>query len=122
MDEPVIAYMMNRAPQLVFAMVSAAAITMPRQEGALRGTVEETFTGSTTRGPVEVTNDVTSAAMKAAAEIVQDGNLSDMMIQRVAVQIGSAAAVAMLGQLAHAACPKRWQVHCCDWHNANSAR
>ena len=110
MDEPVIAYMMNRAPQLVFAMVSAAAITMPRQEGALRGTVEETFTGTTTRGPVEVTSDVTSAAMKAAAEIAKDGNLSDMMIQRFAVHIGMAAATAMRGQLAHAACPKIWKV------------
>lgn len=80
MDEFVIAYMFNRAPQLTFAMVSAAAITMPQHEGAPRGSVEETSTGSTTRGPVEITNEVTSAAMKAAAGITQDANLSEMMI------------------------------------------
>ena len=97
---------MNRAPQLAIAMVSAAAITMPRREGALRGSVEETFTGSATRGPVEINQDAMAAVMGVVTS-KKDASLSDMMIQQFATNIGMAAATAIFSQFAHAACPKR---------------
>ena len=85
MEEPAVAYMCNRAPQLAIAMVSAAAIKMPRSEGAPRGSLEDTFAGSTTRGPVEIVNKVTAAAMKAAAGATQDVTLSETMIKQFAL-------------------------------------
>ena len=85
-------------------MVSAAAITMPRSEGALRGSFGDTFTGSTTRGPVEIVNEVTAAAMKAATGAAQDATLSGTMIQQFALQICIWAATAVFSQFAHAVC------------------
>ena len=89
MEQPAVAYMCNRPPQLAIAMASAAAITMPRGEEARRGSLEDTFAGSTTRGPVETVNEVTVAAMTAAAGAAQGAILSETMIQHSAFQIGS---------------------------------
>ena len=99
MEEPAVRYMLNRAPQLAIAMVSAAAITMPRREGALRGSLEETFTGSNTRGPVEINQDAMAAVMGVVTS-KKDASLSDMMIQQFAINIGMAAATAIFSQFA----------------------
>ena len=73
MADPSITYVQNRAPQLLAAMVAAAAVTMPRQEGALRGSLEEMM-----KGEDKDSFTLQTEAMHAAAGVVTGaGNLED---------------------------------------------
>ena len=57
-------YISNRQGALASAMVAAAAITMPRQDGALRGTVESQVQAMSNAAEA---NTMASAALSATA-------------------------------------------------------
>ena len=106
MDEPAVGYLVHRAPQLAAAMVAAAAVTLPRQEGALRGSLEAAAVGAKP-APIALMNSVTAAAAGAAADVARDATLTESAIQTFALHLRISAATAGFGQLAHAICSKR---------------
>ena len=70
MDEPAVAYMANRAPQLGVAMVVGSAITMPRTEGALRGSVAAQSMAQSMPNAAAATGPLAPAAASATAVAV----------------------------------------------------
>ncbi len=91
MMDPAMAYGMNCRPQLASAMVAAAALTMPRDEGTLRGLSATQGTEATVAvgsAGERTTADDTSAVMTGAGGT----KMIENVLQQMAIQASIAAA------------------------------
>ena len=111
---PHVNYISNRQGALEPAVVAAAAITMPRQDGALRGTVESQSQAMSNAAEANTMASAALSATAAAAIAAATGaggatSISESLVQQLAIQAGISAATAIAGQLAHAVSPKSSQ-------------